>query len=659
MKKYICFAAALAIVGAASCNKELVDNNAPEVPEVKIATLTATIGEPDTKTTLAAPEDAHTSGSAVHWAAEDALSVFGGESNVKYTIKTEEDVDYTPAATAVFEGTELAVAEGYYALYPYTESATLEEGVIKGAVLPAIQTAVAGNIPAGSALAVAYTEDRETINFKNVATIIGFTLTEAAEKVVFVAKGGEAIAGTIDVTINEGLPTYTVQEETGINKVTLNNLAAGTYYFTILPDVTLAQGYEFYIGEELAKSKADELTLVRSKVYSLGEVKVPLKDRELSFSPASYEITWGDDFTEPTLNGLTNTDQVTYSIESGDAATITPEGVVTLVKAGTVIIKATVAATDTHNEGSATYTLNIEKAVRTVSFSESSKTVTYGENVVHPVLNDVTESDNVSYEIVAGDAATINNEGVVTLVKAGTVTIKATVAATETHIECSATYVLIVKDVVYLVPNDNWKDANARFAAVFMTEDKSTQTWIDMTSDGDIYSCQVPDDDDYLYVIFCRMNPNNKDNKWDNKWDQTGDMSLKVNKYCVIPPFEWSGTMVWSDDKSVPFIEDGYYYLYPSDNWKEANARFAVYLCNGTSNAKWISMTAVGQGTNYYKVKIPTGENHKNIIFCRMNPSSATNDWSNKWTQTGDLDLKSGNVYQTINWDDGSWHTIK
>ena len=450
-----------------------------------------------------------------------------------------------------------------------------------------------------------------------------------------------------------------MQEETGSNKVTLNNLEAGTYYFTILPDVTLTQGYEFYIGEELAKSNDSELHLVRSKVYSLGEVKVPLKDRELSFSPASYEITWGDDFTEPTLNGLTNTDQVTYSIESGDAATITPEGVVTLVKAGTVIIKATVAATETHNEGSATYTLNIEKAVRTVSFAESSKTVTYGENVVHPVLNDVTESDNVSYEIVAGDAATINNEGVVTLVKAGTVTIKATVAATETHIECSATYVLIVKDVVYLVPNDNWKDANARFAAVFMTEDKSTQTWIDMTSDGDIYSCQVPDDDYYLYVIFCRMNPNNKDNKWDNKWDQTGDMSLKVNKYCVIPPFEWSGTMVWSDDKSVPFIEDGYYYLYPSDNWKEANARFAVYLCNGTSNAKWISMTAVGQGTNYYKVKIPTGENHKNIIFCRMNPSSSTNDWSNKWTQTGDLDLKSGNVYQTINWDDGSWHTIK
>ena len=462
MKKYICFAAALAIVGAASCNKELVDNNAPEVPEVKIATLTATIGEPDTKTTLAAPEGAHTNGSVIHWAAEDALSVFDGASNVKYTIKTEEDVDYTPAPTAVFEGTELAEAEGYYALYPYTESATLADGVIKGAVLPAIQTAVTGNIPAGAALAVAYTEDRETINFKNVATIIGFTLTEAADKVEFVAKGGEAIAGTIDVTINDGLTTYTVQEETGSNKVTLNNLEAGTYYFTILPDVTLTQGYEFYIGEELAKSNDSELHLVRSKVYSLGEVKVPLKDRELSFSPASYEITWGDDFTEPTLNGLTNTDQVTYSIESGDAATITPEGVVTLVKAGTVIIKATVAATDTHNEGSATYTLTINRADRNLAFSSYEYDAVWGKSFTAPTLSG--NKDGVTYTTSSSSVAVVDQlTGVVTLKGKGDVTITATAEQTDTYNAQSISYTINVKPIyVYILVKDlGWNAVNA------------------------------------------------------------------------------------------------------------------------------------------------------------------------------------------------------
>ena len=465
MKKYICFAAALAIVGAASCNKELVDNNAPEVPEVKIATLTATIGEPGTKTTLAAPEDAHTSGSAVHWAAEDALSVFDGASNVKYTIKTEEDVDYTPAATAVFEGTELAAAESYYALYPYTEAATLADGVIKGAVLPAIQTAVAGNIPAGAALAVAYTEDRETINFKNVATIIGFTLTEAAEKVVFVATGDEAIAGTIDVTpAKDAAPTYEVQDETGSNTITLTDLAAGTYYFTILPDVTLTQGYEFYIGTELAKSNTNELTLVRSKIYSLGEVKVPLKDRELSFSPASYEIIWGDDFTEPTLKGTYT--EVTYSSDNEEVATVDETtGEVTLNKAGTVTITATVAADETYNAGSAEYTLIVNKAARNLKFSTETAKATYGQDFTEPTLSGVT--DNVIYQSDNEKVATVDSKGNITLVgQPGDVTITASAEENDTYSEGTASYKLTVERKVRIYVTvyphyhtwNNWKN---------------------------------------------------------------------------------------------------------------------------------------------------------------------------------------------------------
>ena len=626
MKKYICFAAALAIVGAASCNKELVDNNGPEVPEVKIATLTATIGEPDTKTTLAAPEDAHTFGSAVHWAAEDALSVFDGASNVKYTIKTEEDVDYTPAPTAVFEGTELAAAESYYALYPYTETATLAGGVIKGAVLPATQTAVEGNIPAGAALAVAYTEDRETINFMNVATIIGFTLTEAAEKVVFVATGDEAIAGTIDVTpAKDAAPTYEVQDETGSNTITLTDLAAGTYYFTILPDVTLTQGYEFYIGTELAKSNTNELTLVRSKIYSLGEVKVPLKDRELSFSPASYEIIWGDDFTEPTLNGLTNTDQVTYSSDNEEVAIVDETtGEVTLNKAGTVTITATVAATDTHNEGSATYTLNIEKAVRTVSFAESSKTVTYGENVVHPVLNDVTGSDNVSYEIVEGDAATINNEGVVTLVKAGTVTIKATVAATETHIECSSTYVLTVNAPKLYVEDDS--DYSKSY--LYLYDNSGDNSWpgeelsATETINGVKYKVYtVPEDKfgkTYTYIFNNGTGAQVEENK--TITFNGNNYIWLTNKYTETLDKNNTG----KQDKLTLYIED-------SREWK----KLSYYVWNSSSQNGWPGV-AVDMTKN-------TKIENKTFYYVELGAHS----WDNiiitngdTW-QTGDLAIKS------------------
>lgn len=546
MKKYICFAAALAIVGAASCNKELVDNNAPEVPEVKIATLTATIGEPDTKTTLAAPEGAHTNGSVIHWAAEDALSVFDGASNVKYTIKTEEDVDYTPAPTAVFEGTELAAAEGYYALYPYTADATLADGVIKGAVLPATQTAVAGNIPAGAALAVAYTEDRSEIHFKNVATIIGFTLTEAATEVSFVAKGEENIAGIIDVNFEEGLPTYTVQNETGSNKVTLENLEAGTYYFTILPDVTLSQGYEFYIGEELAKSNDNELPLVRSKVYSLGEVKVPLKDRELSFSPASYEITWGDDFTEPTLKGTYT--EVTYSSDNEEVATVDETtGEVTLNKAGTVTITATVAADETYNAGSAEYVITVNKAERNLQFSAEEITAELGDNTfIAPTLNGIIEG-GITYVSSKPEVATINESGVITLVGKGTTNITASAKETMNYCAEEVSYKLIVKDdekEIYLYAGV-WDDDPAveEFFEAWYWGDGVTDAWAKFTHlNGEYYKAVVPSG--VTGMKFLRKGPGtHKSEAWES-WNDSGDQTIQAGKNCFkvnnYGSYEWT-----------------------------------------------------------------------------------------------------------------------
>jgi hypothetical protein len=40
-----------------------------------------------------------------------------------------------------------------------------------------------------------------------------------------------------------------------------------------------------------------------------------------------------------------------------------------------------------------------------------------------------------------------------------------------------------------------------------------------------------------------------------------------------------------------------------------------------------------------YEVPIPTDKNFPKVIFCRMNPSAAANNWNNKWNQTGDLTI--------------------
>ena len=117
--------------------------------------------------------------------------------------------------------------------------------------------------------------------------------------------------------------------------------------------------------------------------------------------------------------------------------------------------------------------------------------------------------------------------------------------------------------------------------------------------------------------------------------------------------------------------KEGYVYLLPNSNWTQANARFAIYLCNGSKAAKWISMTKV-EGTSYYEVQLPSDfsiQNYKNIIFVRMNPSTSANNWNNgvKWNQTSDLDCneittKGQNCYsiKAGTWDKGggTWSNV-
>ena len=93
-------------------------------------------------------------------------------------------------------------------------------------------------------------------------------------------------------------------------------------------------------------------------------------------------------------------------------------------------------------------------------------------------------------------------------------------------------------------------------------------------------------------------------------------------------------------------------YLKPNSNWKEANARFAAYLWADGVTAVWYDMTLVQGETDIYEFTLPEGYNK--IIFCRMNPSAAANNWDNKWNQTGDLAVPTDgkNLFTVAN---GSW----
>ena len=79
--------------------------------------------------------------------------------------------------------------------------------------------------------------------------------------------------------------------------------------------------------------------------------------------------------------------------------------------------------------------------------------------------------------------------------------------------------------IIYLKPNSNWVQGNARFAVYFC---ENGEKWVDMTlcADG-VYSAVTPaanNGDGFPKIIFCRMKPNTANN-WDNRWDKTVDIT--------------------------------------------------------------------------------------------------------------------------------------
>lgn len=103
----------------------------------------------------------------------------------------------------------------------------------------------------------------------------------------------------------------------------------------------------------------------------------------------------------------------------------------------------------------------------------------------------------------------------------------------------------------YLVPNDNWKQASAKFSIYYIGGEGITASFTGfMTStDGIHYETTVPDA--ATTIIFVRHNPSATSPAWDdnNKWNQTADLSVPTdgtNCYTVAESTWDKGGGTWS-----------------------------------------------------------------------------------------------------------------
>ena len=270
MKKNIAYSLCAMLLLSACSNdmKEVVDNVPVNQPTLQYMEFTASTGT-DTRTQL-------TSDNKVVWQAGDAISIFDGTGNRKFTTKDS-------GASAIFGG-NAASASDYYALYPYQEGATLSGNVIKNVILLSEQTAKAGSFDAACNLSVATASSNLQLAFKNVGSLVKFAVSnEQASKVRKVKLTSHdataVLTGTVDITLgSQPAATPASGQQPYATLIADNGLEAGQYYyFAVLPSV-LNAGFSltFYDeqGNTWQKDYTKEANMARSNILKLAAIEV-------------------------------------------------------------------------------------------------------------------------------------------------------------------------------------------------------------------------------------------------------------------------------------------------------------------------------------------------------------------------------------------------
>lgn len=180
---------------------------------------------------------------------------------------------------------------------------------------------------------------------------------------------------------------------------------------------------------------------------------------EIGFTNSDKELTYGDygSYSDMAVTKVGD-GSVTYAVTSqnpANMASVNSDGTVTIYKAGTATITATVAngANYDYAQTTATYTLTVNKAAGNIAYEAPNNTVakTYGDEKFTNTLSKTDTSDgvvtySVASETVSGMVTVNSSTGEVTINKAGTATIRATVAdgTNWTYAQKTADYTLTV-----------------------------------------------------------------------------------------------------------------------------------------------------------------------------------------------------------------------
>lgn len=358
-----------------------------------------------------------TEGAAIHY------TVDGSEPTTEsapYSSAITIDAAKTIKAIAVKDGmVNSAVASAAYTIKPVLSSISVNASGTTTNFANGAEFSSEGIVVTAS-----YTQGKADADVTAQAVVTTPNMTEAGTKDVTVSYTEEGITktDTYEITVAAAV-TPKSDQNLSFDKDELEFAYGESYTLPVLSGANTSVTYSIEevspAGAISVNASTGALTVTKagagmvyaraaeSETYNAGEayymVTVNKAAQTLSFgATTTFEIDYGDDFTEPTLSGAQTT--VTYSIETvdGNVTINSSTGALTISGADIVTVTATAAADDRYETASVSYELTINDSV------PSGYTIT----VTQPTGATITMKNGSNQTITSGSSldenATVN-----------------------------------------------------------------------------------------------------------------------------------------------------------------------------------------------------------------------------------------------------------
>jgi hypothetical protein len=401
-----CGAALMSIAMLQSCTKDELSNvNAVSGPQ----DMTFVAGTPSSRSSLQ-------NGTTVWWTTGDAINIFSGQENNKFTTATGG------STVTTFTG-KATPNNSYTALYPYNAEAVCLEGVVT-TTLPSEQTAPAWGFDANANISYATaTDNNKSLTFQNTCGLVKFknNLTDLTG-IKLTAGGDVKIAGNVKIDASANLTV-----ESGSNVITLT-AKEGTFvgpneqnknakeYSMVVPPVTFTGGFTLELsktsGNETYTFSGENLTITKGQIVTIelkeGGQPPVVEEQTTAIVASAQEIV-----TDPT----TGNDRVVLTLDKDVAGTFTEAvksafkvsvaGVEIPVSSGTVSgknITLTLGDKIYSNDEQITVIYNTDYAVGDLTTAENGKTANIKiESATVDLAHNTTWELNFADIAAAGD----------------------------------------------------------------------------------------------------------------------------------------------------------------------------------------------------------------------------------------------------------------